>query len=162
MKASKHQRLVNELYCLFIARAFLKMYLEDSNCKDIEPLNLYKTLSNMCREYSKYINPLTEKATEILEECEKDLVMLLNENRKFTKKIVLNKDKDLEVHGLVFVASIIMEQEQFKDRVLNLPYSVARKVLFHFADSNNEIALNGQILSGQFIKKIQLNKRKAA
>lgn len=155
MKTSKQQRLINELYCLFIATAFLKIYLEETNCTDAEPVNLYKSLVKKSNEYSKYIKTLTVKATEIFEDCEKDLVQILNENRRFAKKIVLNQDNDLEIHGLVFIASIIMEQERFKDRILNLPYAVARKVLFYFIDSNNELAMNSQILAGQFIKKIK-------
>lgn len=154
MSTSKQKRLINELYCLFIATAFLKIYLDETKSESLELINLHKTLTKKSLEYSKYIKPLTTKASEIFNECERDLVDSINEKKRFSKKIVLNENKDLEVHGLVFIASIVMEQEQLKDRILNLPYAVARKILIHFAHSSDEVVLNSQILSGYFIRKI--------
>ena len=48
----------------------------------------------------------------------------MKKQSRFSKKITLNQDGEIEAHGLDFVASIIMEQEQLEDRILNLPYSV--------------------------------------
>ena len=59
MKPSKQKRLTTDLYCLFIATAFLKMYMDDSGAEDTELLSLYKTLNKKSLEYSKYIKPLT-------------------------------------------------------------------------------------------------------
>ena len=81
----------------------------------------------------------------------------MKKQSRFSKKITLNQDGEIEAHGLVFVASIIMEQEQLEDRILNLPYSVARKILNHFAESKDELVLNSMILSGYFIRKTKKN-----
>ena len=157
MKPSKQKRLTTDLYCLFIATAFLKMYMDDSGAEDTELLSLYKTLNKKSLEYSKYIKPLTIKANDVFNECEEELKEQMKKQSRFSKKITLNQDGEIEAHGLVFVASIIMEQEQLEDRILNLPYSVARKILNHFAESKDELVLNSMILSGYFIRKITKN-----
>ena len=158
MKPLKQKRLINELYCLFIATGFLKIYIDETKSAEKELVEFYRTLVKKSLEYPSLIESLTIKATKIFDECESDLVKAMNEQKRFSKKIVLSEDENLEVHGLVFVASIIMEQEQLKDRVLNLPYSFARKVLNHFANSKEDIVLNSQVLSSYFIKKITKNK----
>lgn len=154
MKPSKQKRLIIDLYCLFIATAFLKMYIDETQSEETELINLYKTLTKKSLEYSKYIKTLTIKANDIFNECEEELKEQMKKQSRFSRKITLNQDGEIEAHGLVFVASIIMEQEQLKDRVLNLPYSVARKILIHFAHSKDELVLNSMTISGCFIRKI--------
>lgn len=154
MKPLKQKRLTIDLYCLFIATAFLKLYIEETDSNESELSNFYNTLKNKSLEYPKYIKPLTIKANDIFNECETELREKINSQSRFNKKVILNENNEIEAHGLVFVASIIMEQEQLKDRVLNLPYSTAKKILNHFADSKDELVLNSMILSGHFMRKV--------
>lgn len=158
MKPLKQQRLINDLYCLFIATSFLKIYNDGAKDKVNELSFFQGQLTKECIKHSKYLKIITIKANDIFNECEQELRELINKDTRFSKKISLNESSELEVNGLAFVSALILEQEQLPNRVLNLPYSITKKISLHFMDSKDPIVSNSMILARYFIKKITSKK----
>lgn len=148
-----------ELSILFLGTAFLKMYMDSviKNSKDIqkyEPvLKLLTKQGKMARVYSKKIPPLLEKATDLFELIEEEAKQI-KPLKRFEKQVRFNEDKDVEVNGLVFAVSLILEHRNLKNRVLKLDYNLANNIYQDFEGIESKVVSNAKIMSKKFVERL--------
>lgn len=152
-KAKKlHPELMKETYFLFIANAFIKMYIDGTSKKYNRVEKLCEQLAKKSRVFGKNLYPIIETALELFEDVEKQQLKLRNKpiKSKFEKRVTFDKDDTLSVHGLLFALSMILEHETIPNRKLHLPYAEARSMIKDFDECKGAMYRNARLLPAKF------------
>jgi hypothetical protein len=153
---SKAKKLPNDIfketYFLFVANAFVKMYIDGTSTKYDKVDKLCENLAKKSRLFSKNLNLSIESALSLFEDVEKEQLRIRNKpmRSRFEKRISFNEDNSIEVHGLLFAICMILEHEKIPNRSIHLPYAAAKELFKEFEDQKGVIYRNSKILPAKF------------
>lgn len=147
-----------ELHILFLSHAYLKLYIEGTNPQATpkEVLALSQHLHTQCNKFpKKKFNKITKSAMEkfkTLEEKIKQELNLEKQKSKYSSRITLNQDGDIEVHGLLFALSLLMEHENLPVKNMITPDILVSKILNWFDNKDESTHKNARSLATHLVK----------
>ena len=143
---------LSELYFLFIANSFIRMYQDGVKTKNSRVEKLLTELDKRSSIYQKQWKKAMTITTELFNKIEENELKLKNKDVKYRyeKRIHFNENNEVEVHGLLFAVAMILQQKRLDNRVLNLPYALASEIYMDFSEKSGIMFDNARLLPIKF------------
>lgn len=148
-----------ELAIVFMGISFINMYLNDieekgEDLKNYEkPIRLMKRLQNIARLYHHKSDKIANATIPLLNEVETENKKI-KPLKRFEKRVRFSGE-DLEVNGLLFGVSMLLEHLNIPNRKLRLDYRLIKDIYMSFEDRHSKNIDNSRVLSTKIVDKLK-------
>jgi len=150
----KDRHLQCELSFLFLANSFTNMYIDGTNSENVDVAKFAEKLWKKSRMFSKQVESIADDCLNVFEEIENEQRKEhLKPQNRFTKLCRFNEADELECHGLLFAACLVLDHKEIAKN-LHLPYKEAQEFYNKFEHKQGKMYDNAKLLPSLLRKKL--------